>query len=252
MMTVMELSKLASISTRTLHYYDSIGLLKPTVVRSNGYRGYGEDAVLRLQQIFFYKELGLTLREIKEILTRPDFDLLQALDQHKQTISRKIVQYQKLHQTITSTINHLTGVKTMTDRSMFSGFTDEQQEKYAEEAEKMYDPKTVRDSNKRWKEYSKDKQQAILQEGKDIYAELAKSLTLDPGGAEIQGLVQRWRDHMAYFWVPSLDQLEGLGHLYNDDERFKKNFDQLHPDLAAAFLSAIKIYIAREKEKGSE
>jgi hypothetical protein len=137
----------------------------------------------------------------------------------------------------------------MTDKNMFSGFTDEQQEIYAEEAEKMYDPKTVRDSNKRWKEYSKDKQQAILQEGMDIYAELAKSLTLDPGSEEIQGLVQRWRDHMAFFWAPNLDQLEGLGHLYNDDERFRKNFDQLHPDLSAAFLRAIKIYVASEKEK---
>lgn len=250
MLTVHELSKLASVSARTLHYYDSIGLFKPTVIQKNGYRGYAEAEIIRLQQILFYKELGLSLKEIKIILERPDFDLITALGQHKKTIRSKVAQYQKLLETIDSTIAHLLGEKTMTEKEIFKGFSPEQQEQYAREAERMYDAKTVRESNQRWKGYSKEKQQAILREGGVIYSEMAGLILLDPADAKIQGLVQRWRDHMAYFWTPDLDQLEGLGHLYNEDQRFKANFDQIHPQLATYMLSAIRVYVANEKSNG--
>ncbi|MDX5641042.1 MerR family transcriptional regulator, partial [Clostridioides difficile] len=56
--TVQKLSKLAGISTRTLRYYDEIGLLKPLKINSSGYRIYGQNEVNKLQQILFYRELG--------------------------------------------------------------------------------------------------------------------------------------------------------------------------------------------------
>ena len=65
MFTVKQLSKLAGITPRTLHHYDEIGLLKPSRVGDNGYRYYGEESVLRLQQILFYRELEIPLEEIK-------------------------------------------------------------------------------------------------------------------------------------------------------------------------------------------
>jgi hypothetical protein len=55
--------------------------------------------------------------------------------------------------------------------------------------------------------------------------------------------VQRWRDHMNYFWTPNPDQLIGLADLYNDDPRFKKNFDKVHPDLAQFVREAVMIYV---------
>jgi DNA-binding transcriptional MerR regulator len=78
--TVRQLADLAGISPRTLHYYDEIGLLEPSSHGGNGYRFYAEDAVLRLQQILFYRKLDLSLGEIRTILDRPDFDALQALE----------------------------------------------------------------------------------------------------------------------------------------------------------------------------
>ena len=65
MYTVKQLSKLAGVSNRTLHYYDQIGLLKPEAYGENGYRFYGDPTLLRLQQILFFKELGLGLEEIR-------------------------------------------------------------------------------------------------------------------------------------------------------------------------------------------
>ncbi|MGO0806770.1 MerR family transcriptional regulator, partial [Clostridioides difficile] len=72
--TVQKLSKLAGISTRTLRYYDEIGLLKPLKINSSGYRIYGQNEVNKLQQILFYRELGINLENIKNIINSPNFD----------------------------------------------------------------------------------------------------------------------------------------------------------------------------------
>jgi DNA-binding transcriptional MerR regulator len=79
MLTVKKLSRLAGITPRTLHYYDEIGLLKPTRVGENGYRYYGEDALLRLQQILLYRQMDMPLASIQKIMGRRDFDVLSAL-----------------------------------------------------------------------------------------------------------------------------------------------------------------------------
>lgn len=80
--TVNRLAKMAGVSTRTLRYYDEIGLLQPSRISSNGYRIYGRKGVDRLQQILFYRELGVPLEEIKRILSSEDFDGLAALESH--------------------------------------------------------------------------------------------------------------------------------------------------------------------------
>ena len=72
--SIKKLSEIAGVSTRTLRYYDEIGLLKPARVSSSGYRIYGKKQVDILQQILFYKELGISLDEIKEIIQNPNFE----------------------------------------------------------------------------------------------------------------------------------------------------------------------------------
>ena len=67
MKSVKEVSQLSGVSVRTLHYYDEIDLLKPSVVAENGYRYYNRDAVVRLQEILLYRELDFPLKKIKEI-----------------------------------------------------------------------------------------------------------------------------------------------------------------------------------------
>ena len=68
MFTVKQLSKMAGVTPRTLHHYDEIGLLKPSRIGDNGYRYYGEEALLKLQQILFYRELDFPLDDIKKIM----------------------------------------------------------------------------------------------------------------------------------------------------------------------------------------
>jgi DNA-binding transcriptional MerR regulator len=78
MFTVKKLAKLAGITPRTLHYYDEIGLLKPSRIGDNGYRYYGEESLLRLQQILLYRQLDMPLGRIKVMLDRPDFEAIHA------------------------------------------------------------------------------------------------------------------------------------------------------------------------------
>ncbi len=247
MFTVKQLSKLAGITPRTLHHYDDIGLLKPSRIGANGYRYYGEDAVLRLQQILFYRELDIPLDDIKKIMGRRDFDVLGALHSHKDALQKQAARLNRLLATVDNTINHLKGEKVMSQKGLFEGFSEEEQEKYALEAEQLYDPETVRESNRKWKAYSAGKKEAILVEGKAIYADMIAVMPKGANSAEAQAIVERWRKHMDYFWTPNLDQLLGLANGYNDDPKFKANFDKMHPQLAKFMRDAVKIYVEQRK-----
>ena len=85
MYTVKQMSKMAGITPRALHYYDEIGLLKPSRIGDNGYRYYGDEALLRLQQILLYRELEVPLDDIKEILGRRDFDVVNSIRKPQRT-----------------------------------------------------------------------------------------------------------------------------------------------------------------------
>lgn len=86
MKTVSQVTKLTGISARTLQYYDEIGLLKPSELTSAGYRLYNCDALQKLQQILFFKELGFKLKEINEFMSQPDFDQIAAFKRQKELL----------------------------------------------------------------------------------------------------------------------------------------------------------------------
>src|SRR5512134_1578387 len=242
MFTVKQLSKLAGVTPRTLHHYDAIGLLKPSRVGDNGYRYYEEESVLRLQQILFYRELGIPLEDIKKIMGRRDFDVMGALRSHKEALQKQVIRLNRLIDTVDNTINHLKGNSAMSNKAYFEGFSEEEQEKYALEAEQMYDPETVRESNRRWKTYSATKKESVMAEGKAIYMDMIAAMPKGADSKEVQNIVERWRRHMDYFWTPKLDQLLPLVNGYNDDPRFKANFDKMHPQLAEFFREAVQVY----------
>ncbi|MCM1189987.1 MAG: MerR family transcriptional regulator [Muribaculaceae bacterium] len=89
MKTVSQVAKLTGISVRTLQYYDEIGLLKPSKFTPSGYRLYDDEALQTLQQILFLKELGFPLKEVKEILEKPDFDRITAFKKQKEMLLLK-------------------------------------------------------------------------------------------------------------------------------------------------------------------
>ena len=247
MFTVKQLSQMAGITPRTLHYYDEIGLLKPSRVGANGYRYYGDDALLRLQQILLYRELDLPLEQIKEIVGSRDFGALSALESHRQNLRQRIAHMERLIATVDDTISHLKGQKEMETKQFFEGFSDEQQAEYEKEAMQMYDPETVKASNRKWKSYSTAEKQRIGEEGNAIYQDMLLAMPKGASSPEVQACIERWRRHIEYFWTPDDEQLLGLVNGYNDDPRFKANFDKIHPDLAAFMRAAVGVYVDRRK-----
>ncbi len=248
MFTVKQLSSLAGITPRTLHHYDAIGLLKPSQVAKNGYRYYGEDALLRLQQILFYRELGLPLEDIKKIMGRRDFDVLDALQSHKDALKSQVGRLNRLIQTVDNTITHLKGNKIMNGKVLFEGFTEDEEKLHTEEAMQMYYPQTVRTSTKKWNAYTAAEKKRIREEGNAVYIDILASMPKGASSPEAQACMERWRRHIEYFWIPNDEQLVGLAELYNADSRFKANFEKVDPRLAEFMRAAVKVYVQNRKK----
>ena len=98
MKSISQVAKLTGVSIRTLQYYDEIGLLKPSQLTASGYRMYDGDTLQTLQQILFFKELGFSLKEIKEILEKPDFDRVAAFKKQKELFLLKCDRLDRLIQ----------------------------------------------------------------------------------------------------------------------------------------------------------
>ena len=111
--TVKELSKISGISTRTLRYYDQIELLVPPRLSSSGYRIYGENEVEILHQILFYRELGVSLGEIKKLLEAPDYDKEKSLQDHLSALMQKKARIESLINNVTATIQSFTEKKNL-------------------------------------------------------------------------------------------------------------------------------------------
>lgn len=246
MYTVKQVAELSGVSVRTLHHYDAIGLLRPAHVGANGYRYYDEAALLRLQQILFYREIGLELAQIKDLLDDPSFDVTAALRGHRETLAARIDRMLNLIDTIDTTIAGLTGEGDDTmGKKLFKGFSEEKQKDYEREIRLRYGPDKVEESRRNWASYSDQQKQTIMDEGNAIYTSVVKAIKagLPPESAEVQALLERWHQHIRYFYEPTTEILRGLGELYTTHPDFIKNFAKLHPELADYLKSGIAVYV---------
>src|SRR5512139_570342 len=102
--TIKQIADLAGVTTRTLRYYDEIGLLSPAHMGQNGYRHYNQKSLLRLQQIMFFRELDVSLNDIQLIMSQPDFNLLDALEKHRLALQAREKRLRSLIDTVDQTI----------------------------------------------------------------------------------------------------------------------------------------------------
>lgn len=244
--TVQQLAKLAGISVRTLHHYDEIGLLKPQIRTAARYRIYLEEEVLRLQQILFFKELGVSLNEIKKILDSPQYNPVKLLKEHRAQIEQKAKRYKQLLITIDNTIKKIQGEFVMTsDKEFYKGFTPEEKaifNQYEEEATQHYDPELVKQVNNKVKQWSKEKWKTVQVENEAISLEFSKVMGKPVDDKRVQQLVARHHAHIGKFFFANAEVYKGLGELYVSDSRFKKNYDKYQIGLAEFMKEAIAWY----------
>ena len=240
---IREFAKLTGVSVRTLHYYDEIGLLKPSFVdEQNGYRYYDENTLCRMQEILFYREIQFSLKEIRMILSSPDYDKKNALAEQKHLLTLK---KERLERLISALDGAMKGEKISMDIFDNSEF-EAKREEYAKEAkEKWGGTAAYKESAEKTAGYSADKWNKVNSAMDELIAEFAECLRngFAPDSKEAQELVKRWQDFITdNYYTCTKEILAGLAEMYVSDERFMKNIDR-HGDGTARFMSdAIKVY----------
>ncbi|MGM9912633.1 MerR family transcriptional regulator [Floccifex sp.] len=105
--TTGKFAKMANVSQRTLRYYDSVGLLKPSFIKENGYRQYDKKDLLRLQKIILLRNLGFSIEEIAPMLSKDNSkeDLLNSLQMQYDLIQNRIDYYQNIKESLSFMMN---------------------------------------------------------------------------------------------------------------------------------------------------
>ncbi|MBC1235390.1 MerR family transcriptional regulator [Listeria booriae] len=249
--TVQKLAMLAGVSTRTLRYYDEIGILKPARINSSGYRIYGQNEVDRLQQILFYREMNVGLDKIKAILGQPDFDETEALKTHRAQLLDKRKQLDELIRNVEKSIAHSERRITMRDQEKFEGFKqkmiDENEEKYGTEIREKYGDNKINKSNAKLKGMSEAEMERVNRLAETILVELAEAFeTGDPAGEKAQEVAAMHKEWLSTYWdTYSKEAHAGLAQMYVDDERFTAYYDKDQPGLAAFLRDAIVIFTSK-------
>lgn len=250
--TIQKLASLAGVSTRTLRYYDEIGILKPARINSSGYRIYGQEEVNTLQQILFYRELGVGLDSIKEIVTATSFDGAKALREHREKLLEKREQLNLLIANVDKTIALTEGRITMSNKEKFEGFKKkmivDNEKNYGKEIRDKYGNDNVEASNAKVMNMTEEQYQEVTALAEQIHTTLAEAFkTGDPAGELAQKAAQLHKQWLTYYWKDySKEAHAGLAQMYVDDERFTAYYDKEQPGTAVFLRDAIHIYTGQK------
>lgn len=241
MYTVNEASKRTGVSVRTLHHYDRIGLLKPAGLTAAGYRLYDDTALHRLHSILMFREIGFSLKEIREILDSPDFDSDEAL--------RRQIELLKLQKKrIGELISFAREIREKGVNNMnFDIFKSEEIDSYKAEVKakwggtKAYEEYEAKAADKTSAEFE-DTVRRLM----EIFAELGAVKHTEPDGAEAREKIVRLQKFITGNYYSCTDEiLLELGRLYVSDGRFKRNIDKAGGEGTAEFAAkAISAYCA--------
>ena len=230
--TISNLANLSGVSTRTLRYYDEIGLLKPHDINDSGYRVYTQHEVDLLQQIIFYRELEVPLKDIITIINQPSFDQTIALEEHYDKLMHKRNRLDTMLTTIEKTIATKKGVTTMSDQEKFEGFKEhvisQNEQNYGDEIRNKYGDEVIDNSNKKFKNMSK----AQYDDFKNLEQRIGQLLQQacqngNPSSTIAQELVATHKQWLLYTWPSySTEAHIGLAELYIHDAAFTAYYER--------------------------
>ena len=237
-MQIKEFANATGVSVRTLHYYDEIGLLKPACVDEiTGYRYYDEGALLRMQEILFYRELDFSLKSIQKILSSPHYDKMAALEEQKQLL---ILKKERLERLISAIDGAAKGENVMTafDNSEFEKTKAEAKARWGDTAAyKQYEEKTESYTGQDWNDLAAGMDQIM-----EAFAACMKNGAAAES-TEAQALVQRLQSYITeHCYTCTNEILAGLGEMYVADERFRQNIDKHGAGTAAFIREAIEAF----------
>lgn len=251
--TIKELARLAGVSTRTLRWYDKVGLLKPTRITEAKYRMYDEASVARLQQIMFYRELEFALADISQILDAPGFNHQEALQSHLTALIYRRERIDALIHTVNKTLDDLQGGNKMTDQERFEAFKtkaiEENEKKYGNEIRRSYGNAAVDHANDAFRSLGQ-KAYDRRKETETEILELLKTAVLTgespqgPAGQKIAGLHRDWCFFGQESYHPG--KHAGIAELYVMDDRFTAYYDSEVRGCAQFLRDAVTAYVERQ------
>ena len=248
--SIRQLAALSGVTTRTLRYYDQIGLLRPRRDPANDYRRYGPAEVDLLQQILFFRAMGLSLEEIGTLISDPDFDRGAALERHLDALRRERERLDALIRNVTSTISTLKGETVMNDKEKFEGLKEklaaENEAAYGAELRERFGDQMVDASNAKLRGMS----QADYDRAQSLSGEISEALKKaaasgDPAGPEAEALCRLHREWLCLYWPEGTYSPAAhaqLGESYAADERFKAYYDAVVPGGAAFLRDALNLF----------
>lgn len=234
--TVGAVAALTGVSVRTLHHYDHIGLVVPSMRTAAGYRGYTDADIERLHVVLVYRSAGLPLDEIARLLDDPTVDTLAHLRRQHALL---LAQDERLHDTITALEKlmdaHRSGIQLTAEEQVEIFGTTRFSEEYAVEAQERWgNTEEWKQSQQRAAALTKQDWQRVKNEGDALLADLAaaKRDGVEPGSDRANTLARRHRDSIEQFYDCSEHMHRCLAQMYLDDERFTRYYDDVEPGLA--------------------
>ncbi len=248
--TVQALAQLAGISVRTLHYYDEIGLLKPAYSAKNGYRYYEERELLRLQQILFFRELEFSLEDIKRMLNRPSFSVIEALREQKKLIRLKQARLEKLIHAIDTTITAMNSNQKINEKELYDVFKDKDVTQYQDEVKERWgNTDAYKQSMKKVSKMTKADMQKLKEDGEKHTTAIADSMDKGINHPDVQELIKKSHDGINFFYECSYEMFRNLGTMYVEDPRFTAYYEKFRPGLAVFMRDAITYYCDQYEKK---
>lgn len=209
---VGEFAGLTKVSVRTLHHYDRIGLLRPSGYSEGGHRLYSEHDLLRLHQILTLRYLGFALREIGELLDRPDFDLLASMRIQRGVLRERISELESIESALAKLVDHRLDTGEWRWDLVVEASTSVQGRhiQKGKDMEKYYTTEQMRQFEELGEKLGPEKVQAIEQQWVDLMAEVRANRNLDPASPGAQALADRWSALTAETVTPYKDYPELL------------------------------------------
>lgn len=231
-----EFAEMAGVTVRTLHHYDRLGLLKPSRYTEAGYRLYGERDFARLQQIVMLKFIGLSLKEIKELLNRRELDLQMTL-----RLQREVVEARRRHlDTVIQAIERAEQAMAASDEPDWETF-----KQIVEVINMQNDMEWVKKyyTEEQLAELAERGTPEVLERGQRDWAALLKEVEaavaegVDPKSEKAQELAARWSGLIEAFTGGNPAIRESLTRLYADQANWPSTFTKPYTDEVGAFLA---------------
>ena len=254
---VKDVAEIAKVSVRALHHYDEIGLLVPSGRSRAGYRLYGDDDLLRLQQIVLFRDLGLPLEEIRRALDAPGFDREKALLDVREILASRLTETAAKLRAVDAALALVRREDSQGDpmdrRDLFEGFDPAKHE--TEAKARWGNTEAYAESARRTKSYTEEDWARFKEEQGAIYGAVAAAMSAgEPptSGAAMEAADRHRQSIDRWFYPCDATMHRGLADLYENDPRFAENIDKVTPGLTSYLVAAIRANAEQARERSGE